>query len=368
MLYKRVATYAGADKPMKTNAALLAVHKTFEPDADGKKSVIWYVNDGNTTSRLNPKKLEAFLEELQPGTTMRFTAVNALDVQLTELQEHRGITIVYAHWHDLGLAKGLSADDIVAAYFKADASLFRTFVPRKDIAELRKLVAVRNAIIGFAGDAIRRIKQAERNHADPDSDNPGILEAIELVKQLQASRKTANSKGREVSYDTRIDEMAATIRECVLFNQIVGFKSYGTAAAIVSASGGFERFPRVSSVWHYFGQHNIDGKAAKRKKGQAMTWSPNGRTALYLMMESIIKNKKNPWNAKVHQIQDAELAIHAEKHPNCPTPKGHTLAMAKRKVQKEILKRFFIALKGEDFVEGQISSENQRETAFEATA
>lgn len=353
---------------MKTKMKLLAVHKTFEADTDGKRSIIWYVNDGTTTSRLNPKKLVSFLEDLQPGTTMRFTAVNALDAQLSELQEQRGITIMYAHWHDLGLAKGLSAEDIVAAYFTAPVSVFRTFTPRRDIAELRNLLSIRNAIVGFSGNAVRRIKQAGRNMADPESENPDVTEALELVQKIRASFKTPNTKGREVSYDTRIDEMAEKIPDCVLFNKIVGFESYGTAAAIVAASGGFERFPRVSSVWHYFGQHNIDGKAAKRKKGQPMTWSPNGRTALYLMMESIIKNKKNPWNAKVHAIQDAELAVHAEKHPNCPTPKGHTLAMAKRKVQKEILKRFFLALKGEEFIEGQKSNEAHSSLAFEATA
>lgn len=354
---------------LKTKNAVLAVHKTFEPDAAGKRAIIWYVNDGKTTSRLNPKKLVAFIDDLQPGTTLRFTAVNALDAQLQELQEERGVNIVYAHWHTLGLPKGLSPEEIVAAYFAASETLFRAFVPRKDIAELRNLLAIRNAIVGFAGDALRRIRQVGRNIAETDIDeNKDLTEAHEFIKKIRAGLKTPNAKGKPVSYETRIDEMAAQIPECVLFNSIVGFESYGTAAAIVAASGGLERFDRVSSVWHYFGQHNVDGKAAKRKKGVPMTWSPNGRTALYLMMESIIKNTKNPWNAKVHAIQEAELAVHAIKHPDCPTPKGHTLAMAKRKVQKEILKRFFLALKGEKFVDGQHQDEIHEPHAVAATA
>jgi Transposase IS116/IS110/IS902 family len=347
---------------------MFSIHKTFEPDSDGKRSITWYIYDGIVPSRLNSKHALEFIESIEPGTTLRFTAVNALDAQLRDLQA-RGANVVYTHWHTVGISKGLSAEEIVKAYFHADASLFRAFVPRQDIAELRALLANRNAIVGFAGDALRVIRQGGRNIGVMDIDeDERYAEAAMYVDKIAASFKVKNAKGKQVSYDTRINEMAATIHECRLFNEVVGFQSYITAASIVAASGGFERFSRVSSVWHYFGQHNIDGRAARRKKGQPMSWSPNGRTALYMMMQSIIKNKKNKWNAELHRIQDAELAVHAVKHPDCKTPKGHTLAMAMRKVQKEILKQFFLALKGEAYVNGQSSLEAQQQNAAASAA
>ena len=41
--------------------------------------------------------------------------------------------------------------------------------------------------------------------------------------------------------------------------------------------------------------------------------------------------------------------------------------MAKRKVQKEILKRFFIALKGEEFVDGHVTFEPRIDNAVAAS-
>lgn len=353
---------------MKSKLVLLAVHKTFEKDADDKRAMTWYVHDGASTVRLNPEKLEKYVTTVKAGSVMRFTAVNALDVQLQELAG-RGVVIQYAHWHDTGIDKGLSPEAIVEAYFKADEAVFRAFTPRPDIAELRDVLAVRNAVVKFYGDAIRRIKQVGRNRTVTDiSEDATLTQAENFLKQLNSGMKTPNAKGRDVSLDTKIEELAKAIPECVLFNKIVGFQSYGTAAAVVCASGGLDRFPTVASLWHFFGQHVLEGKAPKRKVGSPCTWSPNGRTALYLMMESIIKNVNNPWNGYMKQAQADELEVHEIKHPGCKTPKGHSLARAKRKTQKEIMKRFYLALKGEEYVSGHNVTKHQKICAANAAS
>ena len=330
---------------MKPNNALLAVHKTFDKGEDGKRAVTWNVYDGETLTQYNPKTLVKFIENLQPGQIIRFTAVNALDVQLQELLS-RGIVVMYSHWHSLGIAKDLSAEELIKAYFVADATKFRTFVPRPDIARLRDIVSVRNALVEQAKASILRVRQAGRNNTVTDEDDDSALaEALDMVNKIHAGFKTPNAKGKLVSYDTRIAELAKAIPECMVFNKIVGFKDWGTAAAVVSVSGGFDRFPMVASVWKFYGLT----KDSKRKKGQTINWTPRGKCALYLMMESIMKNTKNPWRAEVDRIHEAELAVHEQKHPGCKAPNGHSWNMAKMKVKKEIMKRFFLVLKGEKY-------------------
>jgi len=335
----------GANEQMKPIVDLLAVHKTFEKEGDGKKAVIWYLYNGENTTRLNPKNIIAFLQDLKPGVTIRFTAVNALDIQLQELAD-RGVNIIYAHWHTLSLPKGLPPEEIVVAYFNAAADLFRPFKGRRDIAELRALVSSRNAIVDLVKAAIQQTRQAGRNQTDVEGSL--MKETLDYIKKIKASFKTTNSKGKDVAYDTRIAELAKTIPECDLFNSVVGFKDYGTAAAVVSVSGGFDRFPMVSSVWKFYGLT----PDSKRKKGVPCTHSPRGKVALYLMMESIMKNKKKPWRSEVMRIYEEDLDEHATKHPECKKPKGHSINMAKMKVKKEIMKKFFLAVKCEKFIEG----------------
>lgn len=336
---------------MKTETTLLAVHKTFEKEGDGLRSVVWYVSDGITTKRLTPKDIAKFISEVHSGMTLRFTAVNSTDAQLLDLAD-RGARIEYAYWHDLGIEKSLPPEEIASAYVSASQMFFRPFVARPEIAELRNALAMRNAVLKFYGDAVRRFKQVGRNMsiADGAEEHPLMEEGFHELDTVFDLFKADNANGRRVSLDKKVEELAKAIPECVLFNEIAGIKgSWITAASIVAYAGGMDRFPAVASFWHYFGQHVIDGKAPKRKAGTPCTWSTIGRTTVYLMGDSLIKNRNNPWRPYYEQAREQEKATHAEKHPNCPAPDGHCTARAKRKMCKEILKRFFLAANGQEF-------------------
>ena len=139
--------------------------------------------------------------------------------------------------------------------------------------------------------------------------------------------------------------------------------SWITAASIVAYAGDVDRFETVASFWHYFGQHVIDGHAPKRKAGSPVTWSPKGRTAVYLMGDSIIKNRNNKWRAFYDEALATEKETHEVKHPGCKTPLGHCGARARRRMVKEILKQFFLAVKGEEIRDGHVTGENHRTLA-----
>jgi hypothetical protein len=349
---------------MKTKNNLLpitTVHRTFETNAEGVREVTFYVSDGKTAAQWSAREMGAWLDAIRPvksNFAVRLSTAHSADAFLGELNS-RGIEVLAAHWHALGIAKGLEPDAIALAIAQAPAAAFRVFRFRKDIADLRDALACRNAVSRFYGDAVRRFKQVGRNMgiADGDEAENGLLrEAFEDLDAVKDVFK-ADVNGKKLSLDTHVSKLAREIPECRLFNEVAGLgDSWISAASIVAYCGDFARFPAVASLWHFLGQHVTEGKAPKRKAGAAMDWNPRGKTALYLLGSSIIKNRANPWRAYYDEALAAELAVHETKHPDCPTPAGHCGARARRKMVKEIVKQFYLAVSGID-VRGQSAAE-----------
>lgn len=335
---------------------MYSVHKTFEKGVDGKRAVTLYTYNGTgEVQKLGVKEQFEFIKNLVPGTIIRLTSVNALDGFLLSLEE-AGAEIQYAHWHDLGIEKGLEPKAITEAFYNASADNFKKFMYRQDLADLRNILSIRNSILLCYGDAVRRVKQTARNMGlvtQEDMDGNSLIKnGMDTIEAITDCFKGEKPNGKMVSLDTFIASKAKAIPECVLFNEIAYIKgAWITAASVLSYSGGIDRFPTVASFWHYFGQHVVDGKAPKRKVGQPVTWSPNGRTVLYNLGETIIKNTNNPWRAYFDKVKAQELKRHDSVCP-CKYRDGHSNARARRKTVKEIMKRFFIAAKGQKFQEG----------------
>lgn len=337
----------------------IAIHKSFDKSGlDGTRKATLWTHDGTEAQRLQGTKIDKFIASLKPDQVIRTTQVNATDATLMELAD-RGVKIRYAHWHSLGFDKSMEPATIAEHYQMAPDSTFRDFIPRHDINDLRKTLSLRNALLQCYGDTVRRFKQVGRSlnlttDAELKSD-PLISQALEGLSSIQKS-VLGESGG---SLDKEVVKLAKTIPECVLFNQVAGIQSsWILAAAVVSTSGGFDRFDDVASLWHYYGLHVVDGKAPKRAKGTPMDWSPFGRMTAYQLGDVIIKGtdwggkrEANPWRAKYDEYREIERLNHEDKC-KCTTPDGHSTARARRKVVKAIFKRFFLAVKGESFVEG----------------
>jgi hypothetical protein len=90
-----------------------------------------------------------------------------------------------------------------------------------------------------------------------------------------------------------------------------------------------------------------DAKTQKRRKGQPSNWSARGRLVCYQLGEAIVKNKNNPWRIFFDEAKAEYLAKHTDAC--CKAAKGHPHAQARRKMVKEILKRFYLAASGVNF-------------------
>jgi hypothetical protein len=344
---------------MKTTLNL-TLHKTFDKNEEGKREVVLYLYDGTAVSKLSGASYLAFLETFQSGTVVRMTAVASLDVVVQALSDRGGV-IRFCHWHNSGIDKNLSPEEIVRAYAAIPEEKFRTFTYDADLAQLRRVVDDRNAILQFYGDATRRLKQHARNMGVAEAeDDPTFDEALDALDDIESTFQTGtgrrNKAGDEimVSFDTRIAQLASKNPLCVLFNQIAGLQAWGTAASIVSIAQGVERFPQVSNFLSYFGMGNA--KQQKRKKGQPSNWSARGRLVCYMLGESIIKNKKNPWRQVFDEAKEMYLAKH-EASCGCKAKKGHPHAQARRLMVKEILKQFYLAATGQPYVAGHVPNQ-----------
>lgn len=347
----------------------IAVHKTFDKkDAISKRQVVLYVSDGERFEKIAEKGIQKWIDSLDPNTSLRFTSVHACDPLLLDLAA-RGFTVTYANWHATGIEKNLPAEEIALKYAVAPEDIFRTFSARPDLVELRQRVAQRQAILEYRKAAVLKLKGIARMHGDLDGDDYSES-TLELLKSVDVFDVTVpftgeNGKTKNVSIETVIAKLAEKTRECVLFNSAAHIEgSWGTAATVVSFSGGMDRFDTVAAFWHYCGEHVVDGHAPKRAKGKPVDWSPKLRTALWQMSDSIIKNRNNPWRDFYEVELTKELAVHEVKHPGCKTPQGHCGARSRRKLRKEILKRFYLACQGTEFESGgHLWSENHEKGA-----
>lgn len=320
----------------------LSIHKTFAKNDDGKRTVTLFVYDGDKVYKFRDEGLLDFLESFQ-GNTVRMTSVGSLD-SIVKILSDRGVKILFAHWHSTKINKGLSPEEIVKAYHAVDENLFREFKYDADLAELRLTVQRRSALNQFYGDCDRKFQQAYRNAGFGDlKGNAEYEEDIKTLNEIASLFKTPGEKGRIVSYDTRLEQLGKKNDFCLLFNRIAGFKKgMPIAAGLVSVIQDIRRFPQVADLWSYLGMG--DAAKQKRKKGQASNWSAEGRRLCYQVGTTIRNNRVEPWRSMYDEEKAKELA-------KTGMTRGQADARARRKVVKEIVKRFYLAANGIEYQE-----------------
>lgn len=110
---------------------------------------------------------------------------------------------------------------------------------------------------------------------------------------------------------------------------------------------GIGQFDTVSKYWAWWGLHVIDGKAAKRVKGQNINWNPKMKSLAWKIgkqfvmqgdeYKKIYKNEKDRLAhlrlplGKCHKYDDCKNKLKKREKPAC---KGHINNMAKRKAVK----------------------------------
>ena len=317
----------------------IVLHRTFDATPETKGDPIFYIGDETGVHKLVGKQIAKWGKSLNTNITVRITNMSGFIPMYNELKL-TGAKFVTVHWHKTGIAKGLSPEEIVKAFQAVSDEMFSSVLIRADIEELKQMIAARYAVLDFRRAAGLKFVAVKRSLGLGDDDvAPAWL-------QSELDNLSAEVKETEGPLDKALTRLAKSIPECILLNEIMGIsdKSWMTAASIVAYVGDINRFGSVSSLWHYAGEHVVNGKAPKRTKGQAQTWNPKLRTALWAWSDSMLKTKNPIWRKVYDEYRAEEMAVHAQKHPDCKTVEGHCGARARRRVRKDVLKEFYIRM------------------------
>src|SRR3990167_7720913 len=116
------------------------------------------------------------------------------------------------------------------------------------------------------------------------------------------------------------------------------------SAGLIGTIGEISRFGSVSSVWHYFGQHVVDGRAAHLNRGESAGYNVPMKALCWNIGESLIK--ANGWYKAWY---DGEKPKEMAKHKaapcgakNCPE-KLNVHNRTKRRMVKMFLSHFWEA-------------------------
>jgi Transposase IS116/IS110/IS902 family len=354
---------------------MLTIHRKKEK---GKKAFTYFVCETQKVTKLSQEAFDDLVTALPTNADIR--VVNTGVFGLTNLRCLRGkqANIYTAHWHDLNLKKNMEASDIVKAFETLDASLFRRFEPRPDMAALNEFVAAREAIIKSRNAEMNRIRAVKQSlgftsekigkkTVEHQPDWVGFLENMvaEGVKTSKKLEVTKSAKYFEEVFDwinqeikdeegvaqtpiEKLIELQATrVPEYLLLRDILGTEGFSmTAATVVAKLGDISRFATVAKVWTFCGYG--DPVASKRTAGQKLNHDPELRKTLWTWRESMVKNCKK-WIPTYKETLAKELEQHVSgaKCGGKPLNEfggcGHCGNRARRKIVKEVLKQYWLA-------------------------
>lgn len=289
-----------------------------------------------------------FLKSLKNGSEILVTSASSTDIVLMPLVE-RGVKIYSAHWHSTGIDKGLPPDEIALAFSRLSQDVVRPFVGRPDLAPLRGQIMTRNAFLEYRKAAMNRLNASAMYFGEAKLPQ----EIVDMREQIMSDSNAILKKDRKVG-DEKIEALektiiktASAIDDCRIFNRICGMKNgLIGVSAIVSYMGDISRYPTVSSLWHYAGYHVVDGHAPRRERGVASDWNSKLKKALWLTIDACLKNNVPRIRDMYEEFKAEEIAAHPTKCPDCKTPEGHCGARARRRVIKELLRRYYAEMGG----------------------
>lgn len=97
----------------------------------------------------------------------------------------------------------------------------------------------------------------------------------------------------------------------------------GGFARLLGVTGPLDRFETVSKLWAYLGMHVQDGMAPRRRRGQQLRWSPQGRIVCHQLATSIVRLNRGPYRA-AYDLKKAEYLARPLRGPSaCPFGQTH---------------------------------------------
>ncbi len=140
-------------------------------------------------------------------------------------------------------------------------------------------------------------------------------------------------KKQEAAVNRELERLAKRhiMADWVLATRGLGLPGF---ARIVGVTGSFERFATVSKVWKYLGLAVVNGEAPKKRRGEKLDYSPQGRVVCFQISESIVK-----LGGPYRELYDRKKAQYEERE-DWPQIRRHRAAM--RYAVKALIKDMWI--------------------------
>ena len=199
----------------------------------------------------------------------------------------------------------------------------------------------RTVLLDVRKAAANRLGALQRNSSGLIND---ILE--EEINKLSEMKQQ-----HEISANKAVAKLARRIPECQMLAQAAGVKNgWLLISTIVAYVGDPTRFRCLEALNKFCGMHVVDGKAPRRRKGVISAENTKVKSALWNIVNLAVLNVARGIDGLLQQeyqtFLQAELAVHAEKCPDCKNAEFHSMNRARRRVMKSILQRFYDAAVG----------------------
>ena len=196
------------------------------------------------------------------------------------------------------------------------------------------------------------------------------LRASELIELMPEERKyelETYQKQLKIAEDKLLKIIEPHLEQYPIYTEfLINIRGCAVrmSACIITSIQDIKKFPTVAKLWAYAGLHVIDGKAARRKKGEKSNWNSFLKSKLYILSDCLMKLNFDPgtkqplkyrklYNDYKHR-QENKSKCHLTKEEHCKNKdaevswlpngctKGHTHNMALRYVQKMFLQDLWL--------------------------
>jgi len=125
------------------------------------------------------------------------------------------------------------------------------------------------------------------------------------------------------------------------------------SAKLISYLGDCSKFENVSKLWAYTGNHVIDGKAPKRRRGQDANWNHNLRMLTWQISDQFVRQNKGYYRKKYNEEKEIQLNQEYKegvlfkkygkvyKEGDTKLSRGHAHNRAMRKIRKHFLSHYW---------------------------
>jgi len=150
--------------------------------------------------------------------------------------------------------------------------------------QMEKLAVLRQLVSSYYG--IQKVRVAMGNRTMAIVKEYGETEHTKMLKDVYDISEKIEK--------TIVKYIRSIVKEFPIYTQwlkyVVGVGDV-LAAGLIAGIKTPARFSNISKLWHYCGQHVVDGEAPSRQRGAKVDWNPFMRTLCWKLGESFVKTK-----------------------------------------------------------------------------